>query len=162
MASGLITELNYENGAFAKCVNMSLNMPYHEALTNIGEFCFSKTHISTFDTSRTNISTIGTHAFADTPFLKKGFIEAKLPSLGSFAFANSAIEYVRSRFMRQDNSLVFATDSKIESIPEGCFSNCKELKEVQLPNSVTTIEKSAFHGCESLTKITGKSINKVE
>ena len=39
------------------------------------------------------------------------------------------------------------------SIPESLLNNCTNLKEVVIPESVTTIENHAFFGCASLEKI---------
>ena len=39
------------------------------------------------------------------------------------------------------------------SIPESLLNNCTNLKEVVIPESVTTIESHAFFGCASLEKI---------
>lgn len=42
----------------------------------------------------------------------------------------------------------------VEHIPSGEFRDCKELKEIIIPSSVSTIECDAFLGCENLKKIT--------
>ena len=39
-------------------------------------------------------------------------------------------------------------------IEMGAFKNCKELKELKKPPSVTRIEQDALLGCENLEKIT--------
>lgn len=36
----------------------------------------------------------------------------------------------------------------------GCFSNCKKMTKVTIPDSVTVIDYMAFEGCERLTEIT--------
>lgn len=42
---------------------------------------------------------------------------------------------------------------KVRSIGKFAFQNCKYLKSVSIPNSVTTIGNSAFYGCEKLVSI---------
>ena len=43
--------------------------------------------------------------------------------------------------------------NRLLSIPESLLNNCTNLKEVVIPESVTTIENHAFFGCASLEKI---------
>ena len=49
-------------------------------------------------------------------------------------------------------------NAKIETIPESAFENDKSLKEIQLPNTVKTLENDAFHGCP-LVSINYENIN---
>ncbi|MCR5419069.1 MAG: leucine-rich repeat protein [Lachnospiraceae bacterium] len=49
---------------------------------------------------------------------------------------------------------VNGVDYKVTSVEEGAFKNNKTVTEVKIGKNVETIEKSAFEGCTSLTKIT--------
>ena len=48
----------------------------------------------------------------------------------------------------------FEEDSKLTKISCGVFGNCKNLNEITIPNSVTTIDVHAFSGCTSLKNVT--------
>ncbi len=48
----------------------------------------------------------------------------------------------------------FGEGSKLEKIGEEVFAGCEKLLDIDIPNSVTTIEKSAFSGCAGLLEIT--------
>lgn len=51
----------------------------------------------------------------------------------------------------------------VTSVGSYAFWNCKELKSVQLPNSIKKIEELAFAGCSSLKSITiPKNVKKIE
>ena len=51
----------------------------------------------------------------------------------------------------------------VTSIGSSAFSNCAEIKNVTLPNSVTNIGANAFEGCSSLTRITiPSSVKRIE
>ncbi|MEE0974940.1 MAG: leucine-rich repeat protein [Muribaculaceae bacterium] len=39
------------------------------------------------------------------------------------------------------------------SIGDGAFCYCENLTSITIPNSVTSIKRSAFEGCSSLTSI---------
>ena len=44
-----------------------------------------------------------------------------------------------------------------------CFSNCKNLKEITFPSTLTTIAKGAFYGCSNLNQIVlSNKISKIE
>ncbi|MCR4689410.1 MAG: leucine-rich repeat protein [Saccharofermentans sp.] len=48
------------------------------------------------------------------------------------------------------NKVVFAPDSNIDRIGEGCFVDCDLITSVILPETVTVIEAEAFNTCEDL------------
>lgn len=47
----------------------------------------------------------------------------------------------------------FASDSLLEFIGEGSFSNCVNLEKINFPSSLVKIEQGAFIGCSSLQKV---------
>ncbi|MEG0872913.1 MAG: leucine-rich repeat domain-containing protein [Clostridia bacterium] len=47
----------------------------------------------------------------------------------------------------------FSKNSKITSIPSGCFRDCSNLKNIILSNSITSIGNLAFQGCISLDDV---------
>lgn len=51
--------------------------------------------------------------------------------------------------------------TKLVTIGASCFENCKKLKKVILPESVTQIGAAAFRGCESLSEFKNPSRNSV-
>ena len=78
-----------------------------------------------------------------------GIINLSLPpslkSLGDAAFWGS----------QSLETVTFATNSKITSIPKYAFARAPKLRELYIPNSVTTIEINSFH---SLTTLLGQNI----
>lgn len=97
--------------------------------------------IITFDNP---VTTIGTAAFVDFVLdLKKIWIPNSVTIIGERAFGGvSAIfQYV-----------VFGDN--VTSIGDCAFYNCRNLKELVLPNSLKTIGNSAFYYCDDLDEIT--------
>ncbi len=48
-----------------------------------------------------------------------------------------------------------------ETVPDGIFKDCKELKSVTIPDGVYSIGNSSFSGCSSLTTVTFLSVPKL-
>lgn len=67
------------------------------------------------------------------------------------SFEATAIESVEL-----PSSLVTVTDGSmvIDAIGAHAFENCRSLRDINIPESVTTIQTSVFSGCTSLTTIT--------
>ncbi len=42
----------------------------------------------------------------------------------------------------------------VKGIGDSCFNNCMKLESVNLPNSVTCLEKGCFYNCTALTDVT--------
>ena len=49
--------------------------------------------------------------------------------------------------------VIFKDGSTITTIPSSCFYQCSNLKEINIPTSVTLIDYTAFYQCKSLAKI---------
>ena len=70
-------------------------------------------------------------------------IPPEIRKLGEYAFSgNSNIQEV-----------IFEKSAPIISIGEGCFFNCKNLKEVELPDNIGKIERYAFLNCLELSEL---------
>ena len=46
--------------------------------------------------------------------------------------------------------VIFSPNNNIQTIPNGAFKNCVNLKNINLPNTITQIGDYAFNGCRSL------------
>ena len=68
-----------------------------------------------------------------------------------------------SKFAFYNNPYIETVDlsncTNLTTIEEGAFMNCKNLKRVILPNSVTKIEKNAFAGCTKLVSTSSEIMN---
>jgi len=66
-----------------------------------------------------------------------------LTSIPDWAFSNcNYLQY-----------MIFAEDTILPKIPTAAFYYCSNLKEIVIPQGITSIENSAFQGCSSLTTI---------
>lgn len=80
-------------------------------------------------------------AFYNTPNLTSIKLPNRMTALGKYMFANSSIA-----------NITFPSDLNL--IGEGAFVNCKNLKTIVMPNTVTEVEMLAFSGCTSLESVT--------
>ena len=90
----------------------------------------------------TDTTTIGDAAFSRSDIKHFEFGE-NLISLGDCAFAECGnLESVDAK-----------GHSGLRKISDGAFMNCRQLKEVRIPEGVLCIEENAFNGCSSLTDV---------
>lgn len=80
--------------------------------------------------------------------------------IGSYAFYGNnkdliqevilpdSVEELRDTFSQLKNlrKVRLPNNKKFTAIPEGCFSFCKNLNDIQIPNSVTHLGEAAFYG----------------
>lgn len=130
------------NSAFREC-NYLTNIALPDGMTSIGNWSFD------YCTSLTNIiipnsvTSIGQGAFSDCP------IENAIIPISAI----SAIE---------KSSLKTVALTSGESIPDHEFRGCRNLTNIIIPESVTSIGMYAFEGCDSLTSVTiGSSVRRI-
>lgn len=148
---GLSGWMNY--GVFMNCTQLAeVNLP--STLSEIGYGAFAKcTALSTINLHKESITSIGFCAFMNVPAqMELDF--PNLTSLGTAAFMGSGVVSVK-------NLGSITTLEGSEGYPisggydyqRGVFKNCKSLKEVTLPSTLTSIKVGAFLGCTALTTV---------
>lgn len=159
-----------DTGAFFQCVNMSsVHLP--STLTTIGYEAFYECRSLTNVTIPDGVTTIGDGAFCGCSSLTSVTIPDSVTTIESWAFSYC-------------NSLMSVTTGNgVTAIGEGVFSNCEDLAEFKgkfaadggrclikddaiiayanasgteytIPDGVTSMEKSAFRGCNDLAEVT--------
>ena len=139
--------------AFAKCSNLSHfqvneSNPYYQTgqdgqvlfskagtlLHGLSKADFTKPEDYTFGT--VTINALGAYCFAGTK-LSSIFIPANFTTLPSNAFSGCNLL----------QTVVFSSDSTLTTIRDNCFAGCTVLTAIDLPNTVTQIESTAFDNC---------------
>lgn len=69
-------------------------------------------------------------------------VPAAVTEIGTYAFCQAKI-----------TALSFASDSTLETIGNGAFTDCYGFTNLEIPDSVTTIAGYAFYGCRTLTSL---------
>ena len=159
--------------AFALCFHLT-NVTIPNSVTTIGKTAFGATGISNIIIP-SSIVCIDDNAFAACQYLTS----LKIPSSVSFIGANIchtcenltniSVENGNSKYdSRNDcnaivetatNSLISGCKNtlipnSITSIGKSAFLRCYGLTNIDIPNSVTNIGNSAFAGCNNLTNVT--------
>ena len=168
--------LNIGNNAFVGCKNL-VNVTISKSVTSIGDSvfrgCSSLTNIQIPD----SVTSIGSWSFERCSSLTSINIPEGVTSIGDDAFENCSsltninvniknrkysseegilfnknkttlIQYPRGR---QDTTYVISKN--VTSIGKSAFENCNSLTNIQIPESVTVIGDNAFTSCSNLTTI---------
>ena len=136
-----VTVLGYD--VFASCSNLQdINL---DGIEEIGESTFS------YCTNLKSVSLRGVKKLGRRAFAGSGLQEIELPLcltyLGSGVFANSALVKI-------------VIKSDISTIPTEAFSGCRNLVNIDFPNTVTEISNSAFQSC-AFTSFDMKNVTKI-
>ncbi len=143
----------------------SVNMPV--SLKSIGDYAFEKCTALTEVSFPETLESIGEYAFSGCSGLTEMLVPASVETLGKYAFENcTGLTNVQLPFSSDEegNSMnwLYNSYANIEKvtilggwkIPDNAYSNCKNLKEIILPDTITEIGSYAFKGCANLTQIT--------
>ncbi len=127
--------------AFRKLVNLT-ELKLGAGLEEIGDNAFRECrYIRAIDLPE-GLKTIGANAFSSIWFTELT-VPASVTTIGDAAFQATYL-----------TELKFAEGSKLATIGGSAFANCAYLKEVALPETVTSVGASAFAGCKSLESLT--------
>ena len=123
----------------------SINIP--ESVTKIGSYAFQNCSDLSSITIPNSVTTIGNNAFGGCYILENNFVNN----------SNCAIDF---------NNVVFIDTEQEDGllIKNNEVKRCRKwATSVSIPNSVTSIERSAFSGCSKLTSVTiGNSVINIE
>ena len=157
--------------AFYGCTGLT-SMTFKDG-TSIGDYAFYGCTGLTSMTFKDGMS-IGDYAFCDCSGLTSIIMPDCLDNLGNYAFARCGLTSVviprcssigKYCFSGCTSllSVKFGNGNNINAIPEGMFSSCRSLTSlgvigsgasIEIPNSVTFINKYAFRDCSGLTSVT--------
>ena len=118
----------------AKDLNVK-NLVLPETLTEIGSAAFMDALIDTINLDK--VKAIGDSAFCKAEL---GTISWPLEDIGQSVFRESTLKHI-------------SFNPNLKTIGDYAFCDCKQLADVQLPDSLTDIGNSTFSGCTSLTDI---------
>lgn len=121
---------NFWDLAFCGCTSLNnIEMPSTvKAIYNqVFEGCTSLSNVKFND----SYTTLGHHVFKKCPLATVTFPNT-LNSIGMYAFESTNL------------NTVDLFNTKITSLPEGCFYDCEQLSDVKLPIEFTSIGKNAF------------------
>ena len=140
--------------AFYNCDSLtSITIP--ESVTSIGSYAFYNCDSLTSITIPESVTSIGSSAFKGC----SGLTSITIPFIGSGGSSNTHFGYIfgASSYSYNDDYVPSSLREVVitggTSIGRSAFYGCESLTSITIPDSVTSIGSSAFCNCSSLTSI---------
>lgn len=110
-------------------------------VTEIGDYAFCDHQEIVNLKIPSKITSIGNHAFWRCQSLENVDINGKVTSIGDYAFTNCGKNY---NDYTENDSIQFNIQNGLRSVGDYSFSGIYTLKEISLPDSLTTLGKGTF------------------
>ena len=143
------------SSAFSGCSSLT-SVTIGDSVTTIGEKAFYLCSSLTSVTMPNSVTTIGEWSFSGCSSLTSVTIPDSVTTIGYAAFENcSSLTSVYISDISAWYNISFRYPSS-NPLSNGCnlYLNNELVTDLTIPDSVTTIGKSAFYGCSSLTSVT--------
>ncbi len=140
--------------AFFGCTSLtSVTIP--SSITSIGESAFKGSTSLTSVTIPSSVTSIGEYAFSGCTGLTSVYIsDLEAWCKISFGFASNPLSYAHHLYLNGEEVKDLIIPNTVTSIGKYAFRGCTGLTSVTIPSSVTSIWYNAFSGCTSLTSVT--------
>ena len=148
-----VTSIGYD--AFYNCSGLkSVTIP--NSVTSIGQSAFAYCRALTSVTIPNSVTTIGSSAFYNCSGLTKVEI-SDIAAWCKISFGNlysNPLYYAHHLYLNGKEVTNLVIPNSVTSIGQSAFSGCSGLTSVTIPNSVTSIGSYAFYYCDDMTSVT--------
>ena len=163
------------NSTFEGCSDLT-SVHISNSVTSIGERTFFNCSSLTSVTIPNSVTSIGNYAFYDCSGLTSVTIPNSVTSIGNYAFygcggltsvhitdleawcntsfSDNPLNYAHHLYMNGEEIKDLVIPNGVTSIGQSAFSGCSNFTSVTIPNSVASIGDFAFSGCSGLTSVT--------
>ena len=138
-------------------------MTIGNSVTSIGDYAFQYCKALTSVTIGNSVTSIGEYAF-EYCFSLTSVNISDIAAWCGISFSGSSsnpLYYAHHLFLNGEEVKDLVIPNSVTSIRWYAFQRCSSLTSVTIGNSVTTIGYSAFSDCSSLTSVTITNINDV-
>ena len=166
-----------EQSAFSGCSSLT-TVTIPNSVTSISQYAFNNCSGLTSVTIPNSVTTIGERTFYNCSSLTSVTIGNSVTTIGQYAFNGCSsltsvrisdlaawcsinfgdvtanpLNYAHHLYMNGKEVKDLIIPEGVTSIADYAFYNCSGLTTVTIPSSVTTIGSSAFYGCSGLTSV---------
>ncbi len=140
-------------GSFGGCTGL-INVTIPNSVTTIGDYAFNECTSLTSITIPNSVTTIGDYAFMLCEGLTSVTIGTSVTSIGNMAFYGCSLTSVYIMDIAAWCSINFGNQtSNPLTYAHNLYLNGNEVKELNIPDSVTSIRRYAFFGFSSMTNV---------